>query len=122
MVNQIFAHGLRALLGKPLIEIVAAHAVRVPFHLHCQRGIREQDAGDFRELLSGAWFQRVAACVEKHVRHVHDQSPDGVVRLQNAAQLLQELLAQIGLLGFRLRGCQPRSFGVRLGGGLLLGG
>jgi hypothetical protein len=36
--------------------------------------------------------------------------------------LLQELLAQLGLLGFGLRGCEPRFFGVNLGGRFLLRG
>jgi hypothetical protein len=42
------------------------------------------------------------------------------MRLQNAAQLLQKLLAQVGLLRFRLCRRLPRPRRVSLGCGLLL--
>ena len=115
LINQILAHRLRPLLREPLIEIVASPAVGVTFHLHLQRRISEQDAGNFRKLLARSGLQGVAAGVKEHVGHIYDQSPDSVVRLQNGAELLQELFAQFRFLGFRLCGCEPRFFCLSLG-------
>src|SRR6266700_3233352 len=77
LFGEKFAHGTGAALGKLLIEFVAADAVGVAFDLKHEAGMRENDAGNFRELFARAGLERVAAGVEKNIRHIDDEAAGG---------------------------------------------
>src|SRR5216683_1778655 len=122
LFSEKFAHGTGAALGKLLIEFVAADAVGVAFDLKHEAGMRENDAGNFREFFARAGLERVAAGVKENIRHIDDEAAGGVAGLQNGIQLREELRAKLTFFGFGLRGGLARSFGVRLGGGPVAAG
>src|ERR1700677_3353588 len=66
------------------------------FNLQRQPWMREQDAGNFRQLHLCRRLQRVFAGVEQNVRHIHDQAARGVLCLQNGVELRQKLRAHVG--------------------------
>src|SRR5438309_8709114 len=91
--------------------------------------MRENDAGNFGELFAGAGLEGVAAGVKEHIRHVDDEAASGVASLQDGIELIEELGAKLGFLGFGLRGGLASLFGfgfggalLRLSGGAILGG
>src|SRR5260370_21935627 len=65
LFGKEIADGVRAALGKLLIEFVAADAIGVALDLEQEAGMREDNAGNFGEFFAGAGLERVAAGVEK---------------------------------------------------------
>ena len=70
LLNEIIADGLGAMLGELLIVVVGADAVGVAFDGDVQRGLGEDDAGNFGEALTGSREQFEAAAAEQDVRHI----------------------------------------------------
>src|SRR5262249_20646580 len=87
LIDQVLPHGLRALLGKRLIEGIAADIVRVPFNLQIQPRMRQHDAGKFGEALAGFRTQIEFRGGEKHVAEIHHQATRRVARLENLVEL-----------------------------------
>src|SRR6266568_3156144 len=112
LFGEEIADGAGAALGKLLIEFVAADAVGVALDLEQEAGMREDDAGNFGEFFAGAGLERVAAGVEKHVRHVDDKAAGGVAGLQDGIQMGEKLGAKLSRFGFGLRGLLARFLGV----------
>src|SRR6266699_2417487 len=119
LFGEKIADGAGAALGELLIEFVAADAIGVALDLEQEAGMREDNAGNFGEFFAGAGLERVAAGVEKHVRHVDDKAAGGVAGLQDGIQLGEKLGAKLGLFGFGLRGGLASFFGFGFGSALL---
>ena len=100
---QVAADGLGSPLGEALVHFVAADAIGVAFDFELQTRMSQDNAGDLRQLLSGAGLERVFAGVEQDVGHVDDQPAGGLTRLKNGVELLAELFAELGLFLFGLR-------------------
>src|SRR5437660_37900 len=81
LLRKKISDAVGAAFGELLVEIVRADAVRMAFNLKRESGMREQDAGNLRELLASARFQRGAAGVEENVGHVDDEPPGAVTSL-----------------------------------------
>ncbi len=64
LLNEVVANGLGAMLGELLVVVVAADAVGVAFDGDVQRGIGEDDAGNFREALAGSGKKLETAAAE----------------------------------------------------------
>src|SRR5215472_3014939 len=122
LLGKKIAHGVGAALGELLIEFVAADTVRMTFDLKGQARMRQQDAGDFCQLLASAGLEREAAGVKEHIGHVHDQAASGVARLQNGIQLSEKLCAELGFFGLGFGGSLARFFGVGFSGGFVASG
>src|SRR5208282_4667926 len=122
LLGKKIAHRVGAAFGELLIEFVAANAVGVTFDLQCEAGMRQKNAGYLGQFFARPGFKRVAAGIEKDVRHVHDQAAGGIARLQNGIQLCEKLSAKLRLFGFGLRGRLARFFGFLLSGGAIASG
>src|SRR5579864_2998164 len=127
LLDEIVANRLGAVLRKLLIVLITADAIGVSFDLEVQAGIRQYDAGDFRQTLAGGRKKLIAAAAEQYVRHICDEATGGVARGKNRIELLQKPRSEFLLFFFRLlaevfRLCGSLTGFVGLGGqGLLLG-
>src|SRR5437879_5449280 len=102
LLHEVVANRLGAQLREALVVFVAANAVGVSFHRDVQAGIRENDAGNFRQALAGSGSEFVTAAAEQDIRHIGDKSAGGVASRKNRVELLQEAFAKVLLLAFGL--------------------
>ena len=116
LLGEKIADGIGAAFGELLIEFVATDAVGVALDLEREAGMRENDAGNFGELFACAGLEGVAAGVEKHIRHIDDETARGIAGLQNGIQLAEQLRAQLGFIGFGLRSGLASFLGFSFGG------
>ena len=82
-------------LGHPLVEIVAAGTVGMPFHLQHQSRVGQNDAREPRQPFPGRRTQVVFPGVKQNVRHRDHQSPRRILGFQNPIELVQQLGPQL---------------------------
>src|SRR5262249_53688570 len=106
--------GIGTALRKLLVELVGADAIRMPLDLQRQARMGEQNAGDLGQLFARPGLQPVAAGVEEHIGHVHDEAAGGIACLYDGVELSEELRGKLGLVGFVLLGGLAGSLGIGL--------
>ena len=101
-IDEVVTHGGCTLLGKPLVEFVAADAVGVSLDLNFQVRIGEHDSGDSGQAFAGGLLQSVLTGIEEHVRHADDEAAVSIFGLEHLIQLLQQASAHLFFLANRL--------------------
>src|SRR5215470_17542555 len=80
-----------------------------------QAGIREDNAGHFRETLACPGSKFVTPAAEQNIRHIGHETAGGIARGENRVELLQQTFAELLLFAFRLFAEALRLFSIGAG-------